>query len=48
MYVCIFFNQIQKKNSNSTEIHKFTYDFAATLKKILTIWGIPVKLKRKN
>jgi len=33
----MLFNQIQKKNTNSTEIHKFTNDFAATIKKILKI-----------
>jgi hypothetical protein len=35
-------------NTNSTEIHKFTNDFAATVKKFLKIGGIPVKLKWKN
>jgi hypothetical protein len=34
-YVCIFFNQIQKKNTNSDEIQKFTNDFAATVKNSL-------------
>jgi len=35
LYVCILFNQIQKKNTNSTEIHKCTNDFAATIKNSL-------------
>jgi hypothetical protein len=35
MYVCILFNQIQKKNTKFAEIHKFTNDFGANVKNSL-------------